>query len=518
LRRAIQINRNHPEARYFLGDALQLQGNLDEAVAELRRAIRIKPDYAEPHLNLGVAFWTQSKPDEAVAELREAIRRKPDLAEAHACLGSILRAQGHRDEAIGELREAIRIRPDLAEPHLHLGDDLISQGKLDEAVTELREAIRRKPDLAEAYMSLGITLGILTKDQDKRDEGIRLLREAVRIKPDLAEAHMFLGDILTLQGQRDQAIAEYREALRIKPTSPRARACLLKAESLDPQGTTLNKRATDSDSPGNKISIVISGIILLCAIWRDRKRARRRGSVFATSQHGANRANIKIENSSRPGKATLPDGLRVLVEPFLHYFSGVMRAARPEELATFAESESSTTTELLKFGLASVVMMTILATLLPKCGLLPQKGNLHLSELYQIANTPWLDDVLIVAFILAATSFVSLVTFFPLKLFRGAGNLRSTLFVTSYAAFAIVPYIVVILYLTLMWVAGIGIDATPDWLFMSFFTCAYCFEMQALGFLHRVSLATVYAARLVGMIGLVANRQRIVSSFPPDHR
>ena len=70
---------DYAEAHNNLGNALQDQGNLDEAVACYRRALELKPDYAEAHSNLGIALQDQGRLDEAIACYRRAMELKPDL-------------------------------------------------------------------------------------------------------------------------------------------------------------------------------------------------------------------------------------------------------------------------------------------------------------------------------------------------------------------------------------------------------------------------------------------------------
>ena len=57
-------------------------------------AIRLKPDHAEAHCDLGNALNRQGKLDEAIAECREAIRLQPNYAEAHSNLGGLLKSRG----------------------------------------------------------------------------------------------------------------------------------------------------------------------------------------------------------------------------------------------------------------------------------------------------------------------------------------------------------------------------------------------------------------------------------------
>ena len=252
------IRRNGQNPFYFsnLGNALQAQGKLDEAVAAYRRAIGIKPDYAEAHSNLGNALTNQGKLDEAIAAYRRAIGIKPDYAEAHSNLGNALTNQGKLDEAIAAYRRAIGIKPDYAEAHSNLGNALTNQGKLDEAVAAYRRAIGIKPDYAEAHSNLGNALrdqGKLDEAiaayrqaiastptcrsafqprhraaaQGKLDEAIAACRRAIGIKPDYAEAHSNLGNALQDQGKLDEAIAAYRRAIGIKPDYAEAHSNLL---------------------------------------------------------------------------------------------------------------------------------------------------------------------------------------------------------------------------------------------------------------------------------------------------
>ena len=93
-------------------------------MAEYREAIRLNPGYGETYSNLGNALQGQGKLDEAVAEHRNAIRFNPGYAEAYSNLGNVLQGQGKLDEAIAEYREAIRLKPELRRrPITNLGCD-----------------------------------------------------------------------------------------------------------------------------------------------------------------------------------------------------------------------------------------------------------------------------------------------------------------------------------------------------------------------------------------------------------
>ena len=65
-----------------LGNALQEQGEVDEAVAQYRRALALDPSYAEAHSNRGNALKELKRLDEALASFDRAISLKPDFATA----------------------------------------------------------------------------------------------------------------------------------------------------------------------------------------------------------------------------------------------------------------------------------------------------------------------------------------------------------------------------------------------------------------------------------------------------
>ena len=62
----------------------QVQGELDQAIAEYHEAIRLNPDRASAYNNIGLVLRSQGKPRRAAAEFREAIRLQPEVRRAHS--------------------------------------------------------------------------------------------------------------------------------------------------------------------------------------------------------------------------------------------------------------------------------------------------------------------------------------------------------------------------------------------------------------------------------------------------
>lgn len=180
-----------------LGETLQRQGKIAEAIVHFDRALQIDPDDPMAHNNLGVALWGQGKIIPAVRHYQRALRINPAYAEAHHNLGIALDEQGNIVEAIAQYRQALRIKPAYTEAHINLGNALQGQGKFSEAIEHYRRALRIKPADAMAHNNLGVAL----QRQGRIVEAIEQYRQALRIKPDYADARNNLGKALWEQGR-----------------------------------------------------------------------------------------------------------------------------------------------------------------------------------------------------------------------------------------------------------------------------------------------------------------------------
>jgi hypothetical protein len=97
------------EAHNSLGNAVCVQGELDEAIACYRRALGLKPDYVEAHSNLAIALQGQGQLDEAITCCRRAIALQPNYVRAYNNLGDACLAQGKFELAIDAYRHAVRL-------------------------------------------------------------------------------------------------------------------------------------------------------------------------------------------------------------------------------------------------------------------------------------------------------------------------------------------------------------------------------------------------------------------------
>jgi tetratricopeptide (TPR) repeat protein len=215
---SLKVGSIAPLVHNNLGNALFLQGKVDQALGHYAEALRLQPNYPEAYNNRGAALSSTGQVDQAIDCYTQALRLRPDYVDAHYNLGGVLFSQGKMDEAVWHYRQVLRLRPDHIHAHNNLGNALFLQGGVEEAITHYQEDLRLQPGHAEAHNNLGVAL----VSQGKVEEGVSHYQEALRLKPDYADAHYNLGTALFLQGQVDQGLAQYLGAVRLNPNHPQA--------------------------------------------------------------------------------------------------------------------------------------------------------------------------------------------------------------------------------------------------------------------------------------------------------
>ncbi len=98
-------------ARYNLGTALAVGGQLDRAVLEYERAIALNPKYAVALANLGSVLLQQGRTLEAVRRLEQAVALSPENVEGLNSLSVAYAAQGNIDKALATIDRALKLQP-----------------------------------------------------------------------------------------------------------------------------------------------------------------------------------------------------------------------------------------------------------------------------------------------------------------------------------------------------------------------------------------------------------------------
>jgi tetratricopeptide (TPR) repeat protein len=134
---------------------LQMQGQLDRAIALYRESIAVHPT-AEAHTFLGWTFSFQGRLEEATQECLRAIEVDPSFGNPYNDIGVYLMQQDRLEEAIPWLEKAKRAEryEPRQFPYMNLGRIYQRQGRWQAALEELLGAVGAAPDDPAAHKAL----------------------------------------------------------------------------------------------------------------------------------------------------------------------------------------------------------------------------------------------------------------------------------------------------------------------------------------------------------------------------
>lgn len=166
---------------------------------------------AKEHLANGRAFLMNGQLNEAIAELTTAVSLDPKLHDAHSLLGVAYDKKGFGDRAKDSYERAVKAEPEDAQTLNNLGFSLYQNGNYRAAADRLKRAAKLAPNDDRILNNLGLALCRL----GKFDEAYKhFARAAGPYTGNLNTARM-----LERFGRDDQAIRFYEAARTIEPHS-----------------------------------------------------------------------------------------------------------------------------------------------------------------------------------------------------------------------------------------------------------------------------------------------------------
>lgn len=104
----------------LLGNILQDQGKIDEAVFMYNRAIQVDDKYYKAYYNLGNIYLQDGRPNMAVEQYKKVIKLKPEYPYAHYNLGCAYIKLGKYGKAKFELLTATDLKNTVPDFHYNL--------------------------------------------------------------------------------------------------------------------------------------------------------------------------------------------------------------------------------------------------------------------------------------------------------------------------------------------------------------------------------------------------------------
>ncbi len=174
LRKAVELDPNHAQTRYFLGRVLYTTGAYAEARDQFLACLKFQPGYRKALENLGLCYEALQDYPNATQAYRDAIALEerqagPKHAEPYAFYGAMLARSSESEKALSVLREAVTVSPRSFVANYHLGKLLLNLGRTEEAEKFLLAAADLAPKFSRTYY----LLGNLRQKQNRRPEAER---------------------------------------------------------------------------------------------------------------------------------------------------------------------------------------------------------------------------------------------------------------------------------------------------------------------------------------------------------
>jgi len=215
---------------YYLGVALERQGQLEEATAAYDRVLEVRPTDPATLVRRGWIELRLGHPDQAEPWFARLLETSPGLPAALFGLGQVASARESWDEAARLYRQVLEVQPDASAVQYPLGLALRQLGDLEGAREHLKLRGDRAPGFPDPLVNDLDTLAVgpwyhLERGRELLEHGqleaaIEAYRTAVEAGPQSTHAHKSLARALVRHGDLAEAEAVYRAGLAIDPDQP----------------------------------------------------------------------------------------------------------------------------------------------------------------------------------------------------------------------------------------------------------------------------------------------------------
>ncbi|MGK7950232.1 MAG: tetratricopeptide repeat protein [Xenococcaceae cyanobacterium] len=229
----VQLEPDNSRALAKLARVMMHQGNIEGAVTTYQtaidQAISQKPKqpkwfYRWVYTELGEALEKNGQIEEAIAVYQKAIEIVPENCRIYPKLAKLIMRQGNIEGAVTAYQKAITQAQKPKQPkwfyrwvYTELGEALEKNGQIEEAIASYHKAIAFQPDHSIVYAHLARAM----MAQKNTQEAITAYQKAIALQPKQPIwVYVGLGDALNQNGQVDEAIAVYQKAIDLYPKKP----------------------------------------------------------------------------------------------------------------------------------------------------------------------------------------------------------------------------------------------------------------------------------------------------------
>jgi tetratricopeptide (TPR) repeat protein len=177
LKRAIELNSNHPRAHQIYAELLTIMGDFDRAAGEAQCAIELDPLAPAGYFAAGLAMYCARRYAQALAECEKALDIDPDFFPAHLISGLAFEGEGRFDHAIESLEKAWKASGGSVLVRAVMSGTFALAGRHDDARAVLRELEQAQAEKYVSPVPVAITLAAL----GEKDAAFARLEEGMQL-------------------------------------------------------------------------------------------------------------------------------------------------------------------------------------------------------------------------------------------------------------------------------------------------------------------------------------------------
>ena len=278
-----------PAVPFFVAQAHERKGNLEEARAKLALATVFAPDHLPARLHLARILVTLKRVDEAIQTLQEAVRWHSNSAKTAVRLAEVLYVvKGDAAAAIPAYERAIQLAPARWKLRIQLAWILHELGRNERSEAVLLEVIAWKPDAEAAHKLLKrvrkkikrskkkaaadspapvpteaevgpdgpgprtsacLQAIRLASASEKYDRSLEIVNEGLKGRPKSVPLLVAKAEALIALGRLSDAVSVYGEAIAIDPHNEAANKGLLETQSSRRSQTKKKKKKKKKRKP-----------------------------------------------------------------------------------------------------------------------------------------------------------------------------------------------------------------------------------------------------------------------------
>ncbi len=203
----------NPDVLEGLGILMVHTGRTQEGIGFLQRAVAASPKVAQRHFNLGQAFNMNHQVDEALAEWLATINLEPAFLDAWNAIAQASIRFRRWNDARQALERSLSLDPQQVERQCDLADVFFELSEFETAKARYLNLLAASPDHVRALNNCAN----LFKLEGRFVEAAQFYERALQLDPEKAFLYFNLANVLILLNLADKAIAAYQRALEQDP-------------------------------------------------------------------------------------------------------------------------------------------------------------------------------------------------------------------------------------------------------------------------------------------------------------